>query len=808
MDMEYWDPYNSWDRRHLETKEQFDEMVWLFNMDSPVVGGGDTETDGLHIKKATPFLIIFGWLIPGEKYGRVFTFNPTQRNMKVFFKLAEKLKAFVWWNTKYDLHMMTNIGFRYEKSNLFEGIALARVVVEAIPARMGGDAMKLKHIGATYVHPEANESEKRIKEIKKEIQARRVKILTAAIKQFDHPTDKVTKFVNIDTGKKTTEKWALENPDKVDMVTVPAKWTKKRVEDFLKDILHEPEEMPDEFREFYQDWLDEYYPNHYPGEKLEPTYKDAYEEDPEAMIRYAGDDVITMLEFYKLAVPIAKEREQQKVIKRENALILPLYRMERVGIRTDQEYLKKSRLLLKEIIKKKRHRMWEICEQEVTVGQGATLMSIFEDKWDIKMSKCDKKALKDVSKTHKGTEADELATLIKSLRRLEKWYSTYCVRILNITSYDGRYYTQIAQCSAVSGRVGSDGQQFPKERILTEEGEKHEEEHGDFTAPESEEIFFPRRAYIPTNQGEEEGYTAIYYLDYSQIELRNQADYTIKVSGGDLNMCRAYMPFKCVHYKAKEVFNYKDPQARKLWDLKQQDGVTSAWLMPDKNNEPWTPTDNHSETTHLALVELGYTCIKKYEEYDSKGASEESIEVFGTHLDKKGFKGARSKGKTFNFAKNYGGGLRAAMDEQGLPKAAAMALIKGYETAFPHVITYQQKVIHKHLIAGYVQNQYHRRYYVDDNNNAYKLANYLIQGTCADMLKEGIIQIDKLLMNHKSRFIMNIHDELQFEIWKGEEFLIPEILKIMQDHDWHFIPIVSDVEIATDTWATKEEWLG
>ena len=150
--------------------------------------------------------------------------------------------------------------------------------------------------------------------------------------------------------------------------------------------------------------------------------------------------------------------------------------------------------------------------------------------------------------------------------------------------------------------------------------------------------------------------------------------------------------------------------------------------------------------------------------------------------------------------------MRAAMDQLDLPEVAAKALIAGYETAFPHVVVYQDKVVRKHSIAGYVQNQYGRRYYIDDNQKAYKLANYLIQGTCADMLKEGIIEIDKLLLNYKSRFIMNIHDELMFEIWKGEEFLIPEILKIMQSHEWHYVPIVSDVEVARTTWAEKEEW--
>lgn len=806
--MKYWNPYEVWKRKHLSSEEDLAEMLRLFEADEPVVGGGDTETNGLHIKKAKPFLIIFGWLVPGEEYGRVFTFEPEDEYMEAFFRCAKQLKGFVWWNTKYDLHMMTNIGWEYTHPNLIEGIALARVVVEAIPARAGGDSMALKDIGAAYVHPEANAAEKRIKEIKKSIQDQRVKILTAAIKQFDHPTDKVIKFVKKDTGKGTTEAWAMKNPDKVEIVSIPAKWTKKRIEDFLKDIIKEPEEMGPELQEFYQDWLEEYYPHHYPGEKLGPTYEDIYHEDKEAMLVYAADDVITMLEFYRKAVPVVKKRNQTKVVKRENELILPLYRMERVGIRVDREYLEKSRIKLKTIIKEKRHRMWEICGQEVTVGQDELIKSIFRQKWGIETEKCNKKALKDIARNHKGTEAEELSIIIRSLRRLEKWYSTYCLRILNITSYDGRYYTQIAQCSAVSGRVGSDGQQFPKERILTDEGQAYEEEHGDFTAPESEEIFFPRRAFIPTDQGKEEGYTGIYYLDYSQIELRNQADYTIRVSGGDLRMCRAYMPFKCIHYKTGKEYDYKTPSGRAKWNLKQEDGETSVWIMPDEGRKPWTPTDVHSETTHNALVELGYECLEKYEHYVPGPEMPERNMIFGRELDKKGFKLARYKGKIFNFMKNYGGGMRAAMDQLDLPEVAAKALIAGYEIAFPHVVKYQEKVVRKHLIAGFVENQYNRRYYIDDHQKAYKLANYLIQGTCADMLKDGIIKIDRLLLSYKSRFIMNIHDELQFEIWKGEEFLIPEILKIMQGHDWHFVPIVSDVEIARNTWADKEDWAG
>ena len=52
---------------------------------------------------------------------------------------------------------------------------------------------------------------------------------------------------------------------------------------------------------------------------------------------------------------------------------------------------------------------------------------------------------------------------------------------------------------------------------------------------------------------------------------------------------------------------------------------------------------------------------------------------------------------------------------------------------------------------------------------------------------------------------MNIHDELSFEFFKGEEFLIPLIKQIMEDVDWMVVPVVSDLEITTTNWADKKE---
>ena len=52
---------------------------------------------------------------------------------------------------------------------------------------------------------------------------------------------------------------------------------------------------------------------------------------------------------------------------------------------------------------------------------------------------------------------------------------------------------------------------------------------------------------------------------------------------------------------------------------------------------------------------------------------------------------------------------------------------------------------------------------------------------------------------------MQIHDELSYEIYPGEEHHVAEFQKIMQKFDGTYVPIVADLEFTTTSWADKEE---
>ena len=93
------------------------------------------------------------------------------------------------------------------------------------------------------------------------------------------------------------------------------------------------------------------------------------------------------------------------------------------------------------------------------------------------------------------------------------------------------------------------------------------------------------------------------------------------------------------------------------------------------------------------------------------------------------------------------------------------------------------------------------------NVDGHKARNYLIQGSAADFLKIKFKEIDEFLIKggYKTRLVMTVHDENIFEIYDGEEFLIPKLQQIMQQLEGSQIPILADLEVTTTTWDEKED---
>ena len=137
----------------------------------------------------------------------------------------------------------------------------------------------------------------------------------------------------------------------------------------------------------------------------------------------------------------------------------------------------------------------------------------------------------------------------------------------------------------------------------------------------------------------------------------------------------------------------------------------------------------------------------------------------------------------------------------------AQLLSDSFNKTFPGVQSYQYETQGEISLKGYTTNLYDRRYYIENENNAYKVNNYRIQGTGADLLKEVEINICEYLKDKKSRFILPIHDELCIEVAHDEESYVPrQIEKIMEDvtDKVPYLPIVAEVEMTTTNWADKK----
>lgn len=713
-------PYSSWQYQYITNPLV---LYQQFEKDCPKSVGFDTETDSedekhIHIIKDRPFLFQLGW------NRIVYLFDLTPDFMRAFFHIVSNVKWAFAHNIKFDLNMIANLGYLKEVLQIkswCDSATVMRLVLEAKSARDGGDKLGLKELGVKYIHPYANNSETIIKEELKKLNDARVKVLAAALKQFDLEGEFTP------SGKQK-------------------KWGKGAIEKFLKDPTNEVEDLPEDVQEVWKTWQEEY---------PKPTYKDI---PAGAMRQYAGEDIATMMMLMEFAFPILQAREQFPTLQRERDCILPALKMEREGLEADLPYLEESRIRMKDYIKKCRNRMYEIAGEKVTVGQHERIKQLFDEKWDIVLESADKTAMKQIIKNFEG-EPKEFAKLINTLRTAEKWYSTYIKRIQKMASYDGKAYTQINLSGAVSGRMSSDFQQFPKDPFKDDKGEI---------------LFNPRRAF---KVGGED--YSMFYIDYDQIELVGQSHYCVVLGSQGVNLPRAYMPYRCRHYLTGEVYlrrhDYKDER-----HLEKQPNGDSAWLMED--GTPWVKTDMHT-----------LTATKAYPEVDPN--SEEFKKVY------------RPKGKTTNFASNYGGKAGALMKPLDISFEEASKLTKGYEEAYPEVGDYQQHIIKAHALRGYVRNIYGRRYYLRDSRDAYKLANYVVQGSCADALKEAIIQLDQRLEGMKSKLVLPVHDELQFKIYHDERWIVSELLHIMQDaFSWCVVPVTAGVEVSDTFWSDKKDY--
>ncbi len=153
----------------------------------------------------------------------------------------------------------------------------------------------------------------------------------------------------------------------------------------------------------------------------------------------------------------------------------------------------------------------------------------------------------------------------------------------------------------------------------------------------------------------------------------------------------------------------------------------------------------------------------------------------------------RRNAKTVNFSIIYGAGATNLSQQLGIPRKEASQLIKKYFARYQGLKTYMDKVVEQAKQDGFVTTLMGRRRHLRDINSKNGMirshaernaVNTPIQGTAADMIKMAMIKVQKALTdgNFKTKMILQVHDELVFDMHKSEaETVMPLIEKNMKE---------------------------
>jgi len=167
----------------------------------------------------------------------------------------------------------------------------------------------------------------------------------------------------------------------------------------------------------------------------------------------------------------------------------------------------------------------------------------------------------------------------------------------------------------------------------------------------------------------------------------------------------------------------------------------------------------------------------------------------------------RRVAKVVNFGLMYGMSPYGLAKELNISQAEAQAFIDSYFAEFSGVKEWVESITDFAKQNGYVETLFGRRRAVPEllvkgtEEYGRRVAiNTPIQGTAADIIKKAMIEIDKLLKDRKTRMILQIHDELLFEIAEGEESLMEDIKNIMEHVVELDVPLVVDANIGKN-WA-------
>ncbi len=161
--------------------------------------------------------------------------------------------------------------------------------------------------------------------------------------------------------------------------------------------------------------------------------------------------------------------------------------------------------------------------------------------------------------------------------------------------------------------------------------------------------------------------------------------------------------------------------------------------------------------------------------------------VFGIPLDEIGSE-HRRRVKAMNYGLAYGLSAFGLSQQLGITPDDARGLMEGYFERFGGVRDYLRRIVAQARLDGFTETVLGRRRYLpdlmSDNRQRREMAermalNAPIQGSAADIIKVAMLRVDSAIRSAglRSRMLLQVHDELVFEVAPGELSTLPALVR-------------------------------
>ncbi|MGV1011487.1 MAG: DNA polymerase I [Flavobacterium sp.] len=231
--------------------------------------------------------------------------------------------------------------------------------------------------------------------------------------------------------------------------------------------------------------------------------------------------------------------------------------------------------------------------------------------------------------------------------------------------------------------------------------------------------------------------------------------------------------------------------------------IRKAFIARDENYTLVSADYSQIELRIIAALSGEENMIKAFQHNEDIHRST-AAKVFNVPLEEV-TKEQRSNAKTVNFGIIYGVSAFGLSNQTSLSRKESAELIDAYYASYPKLKSYMQDQVDFARENGYVQTVLGRRRYLKDINSANQMVrsgaernavNAPIQGSAADIIKIAMINIYNKLTseNWKSKMLLQVHDELVFDVHNSElEKIQPMIKHEMENAFKMDVPLVVEI---------------